>query len=102
MRRIELRWMNYDEDEELFKQVRTRMGGRTLKVHVSKDSKKSDLIQEEIQLFFEDGKNTQGDITDFEVDLTNYKLSVDEYTTAGKLYADTKLPVLRFYLTTKK
>ncbi|KAA0710797.1 hypothetical protein E1301_Tti023617 [Triplophysa tibetana] len=103
MRKIEMGWMNYDEGEETFKQVRTRKGGGTRKVHVSKDSQKSDLIQEAIQLFFGDGKNTLGEITDFEVDLKNYKdLSVDEHTTVGKLYAETKLPILRFYLTTKK
>lgn len=103
MRKIELGWMNYDPDEKIYKQVRTRKGGGTRKLQVSKDSKKSDLIQEAVQLFFVDGKNTQGDITDFEVDLKNYQeLSLDEDSTVGKLYAETKLPLLRFYLTTKK
>lgn len=48
-------------------------------MYISKDSPKNDLIQEEIQLFFGDGKNTLGDI---EVDLKNYKeLSLNEHTT---------------------
>ncbi|RXN14481.1 hypothetical protein ROHU_009103 [Labeo rohita] len=103
MRKVELGWMNYDAENEVFRQVRTRRGGGTRKVDVSKESKKPDLIQEALKLFFADGKSTEGDITEFEVDLKDYKeMSVDEDITVGKLYADTKLPLLRFYLTTKK
>lgn len=103
MRKVELGWMNYDTENEVFKQVRTRRGGGTRKVDVSKESKKSDLIQQAVKLFFADGKSPEGDITEFEVDLKDYKeMSIDEDITVGKLYADTRLPLLRFYLTTKK
>lgn len=103
MRKVELGWMNYDAESDIFRQVRTRKGGGTRKVDVSKESKKPDLIQQAVKLFFADGKSTEGDITEFQVDLKDYKeMSVDEDVTVGKLYADTKLPLLRFYLTTKK
>lgn len=103
MRKVELGWMNYDTENEIYKQVRTRRGGGTRKVDVSKESKKSDLIEQAVRLFFGNGKSPEGDINEFELDLMDYKeMSVDEDITVGKLYADTKLTLLRFYLTTKK
>lgn len=103
MRKVELGWMHYDAESDLFRQVRTRKGVGTRKVDVSKESKKPDLIQQAVKLFFADGKSTEGDITEFQVDLKAYKeMSVDEDVTVGKLYAETKLPLLRFCLTTKK
>lgn len=61
------------------------------------------MIEQAVRLFFANGKSPEGDITEFELDLMDYKeMSIDEDITVGKLYADTRLPLLQFYLTTKK
>lgn len=64
---------------------------------------RKDLIQEATGLFFPDGRNILGPLTDFELDLKNYQeVTLDDVMTVGQLYTDTKLALLRFYLTTKK
>lgn len=102
-RKVELGWMEFSPEKECFMQVRARRGGGTRKVDVAKEWTKKELTQQAVDLFFPDGKNVHGNITDFEVDLTDYQeRSMDVETTVGKLYEDTKLPIMRFYLTTKK
>lgn len=102
VRKIEMGWMHYDNDKKVYKQVRAKRGGGTRKLDISKDAQKRDLIQEAVGLFFPNGRNNLGSVTDFELNLTNYQeLPLDEVTTVGKLYEETKLPLLRFYLTTQ-
>ncbi|KAL3978283.1 fumarate hydratase, class II [Sarotherodon galilaeus] len=71
-RKIEIGWMHYDENTEVFKQVRARRGGGTRKIDICKDANKRDILQ-----------------------------SLDN-PTVGELHHVTKLNILRFYLTTKK
>ncbi|XP_039478078.1 uncharacterized protein LOC120443440 [Oreochromis aureus] len=102
-RKIEIGWMHYDEDTEVFKQVRARRGGGTRKIDICKDAKKRDILQVATGLFFPDGGNIQGPLTDFDCDLKDYQeMIVDDALTVGELYHVTKLNILRFYLTTKK
>ncbi|CAL9708120.1 unnamed protein product [Knipowitschia caucasica] len=51
-RKIELGWLNYREKEQSFVQIRTKKGGGTQKESVPKMSKKKDLIEKALQLFF--------------------------------------------------
>lgn len=102
MRKIEIGWMHYDDDTKDFKQVRTKRGGGTRKLEISKDAQKKDLMQEATGLFFPNGINKQGSLEYFELNLTNYQgVALDEVITVGQLYRETKLPLLRFYLTTQ-
>lgn len=102
-RKIELGWMNYDDEYNTFKQVRTKQGGGTRKINISKNAQKSEVIQEAVGLFFPGGRNKLGLVTDFELDLRNYQeATVDSEMRVGQLYTDTKIPLLRFYLTTRK
>ncbi len=53
--------------------------------------------------FFPGEKSSEGNFTDFVVDVTDFKeQAIDDQITVGELYEQTKLPVLCFYLTTKK
>ena len=100
MRKVEIGWLN-SRDGKFF-QVRTKKGGGTRKIDVSKDCRKNELIEKAVGLFFPAQRNSQGRITDFEVDMTDFQEhSLDEHITVGELYEQTKLPLLRFYLTTK-
>lgn len=100
-RKVELGWLHFRE--EGFVQVRTKKGGGTRKINVQKDTKKQDLIDEAVGLFFPNGKNVMGSISDFDVDLTDFQQhSLEAGTTVGEMYDLTRLTTLRFYLTTKK
>ncbi|XP_030609353.1 uncharacterized protein LOC115797005 [Archocentrus centrarchus] len=102
-RKIEIGWMHYDEDADVFKQVRARRGGGTRKMVICKDAKKSDILQVAKDLFFPNGGNVRGPLTDFECDLKDYQeMTVDGGLTVGEMHNVTKLNILRFYLTTKK
>lgn len=102
MRKIEVGWMHYDDGTQAFKQVRTKRGGGTRKLEMSKGAQKKELIKEATGLFFPSGRNNQGSLTDFKLNLTNYQgVVLDEVTTVGQLYQETELPLLRFYLTTQ-
>ncbi|XP_073683553.1 uncharacterized protein [Garra rufa] len=101
MRKIEMGWMHFREGK--FTQVRTKKGGGTRKICVSKDCRKKDLLEQAVTLFFPGEKSSEGNFTDFVVDITDFKeQAIDDQITVGELYEQTKLPVLRFYLTTKK
>ncbi|XP_047230699.1 uncharacterized protein LOC124873782 isoform X2 [Girardinichthys multiradiatus] len=101
IQKVEIGWLN-SRDGKFF-QVRTKKGGGTRKIDVSKDCRKNELIEKTVGLFFPSQRNSQGRITDFEVDMTDFQEhSLDQHITVGELYEQTKLPVLQFYLTTKK
>ena len=94
-------WMHFREGT--FVQVRTKKGGGTRKETVLKDCKKQKLIEKATQLFFPGGKNAEGSLSDFDIDLTDFQQQpIEDTVTVGELYEKTKLPLLRFYLTTKK
>lgn len=100
-RKIELGWLHLREGELV--QVRTKKGGGTRKLSVQKDYKKADLVEKAVELFFPGGRNAEGSRDDFDCDITDFQQnSVDDSITVGEIYENTKLPVLRFYLTTKK
>lgn len=101
VRKVEIGWMNYDGQG--FVQMRAKKGGGTRKLSVPKDWKRKELMEEAIRLFFPNGKNSHGSISEYESDLTNYQeVSLDEKTTVGEMYDISKLTMMRFYLTTKK
>lgn len=103
MRKVELGWMNYDDTCGIFKQVRTKRGGGTRRIDVSKDAVKKDLIKIGMDLFFSSGSNAVGNIADFHFDLKDFKqMTVNDSVTVGQLYDDTGLTLLRFYVSTHK
>ncbi|CAM4735478.1 unnamed protein product [Leuciscus chuanchicus] len=101
MRNIEMGWMHFREGK--FIQVRTKKGGGTRKICVLKDCTKKDLLKKAAELFFPGEKCSVGSFTDFVADITDFQeQTIDDQITVGELYELTKLPILRFYLTTKK
>ncbi|KAG9273844.1 hypothetical protein AMEX_G10611 [Astyanax mexicanus] len=77
VRKVEIGWMHFREGK--FLQVRTKKGGGTRKISVSKDCTKSELIAKAKDLFFPGEKNAEGSITDFAVDMTDFQQhSVDD------------------------
>lgn len=102
IRKIELGWLLFDDSKECFTQVRARRGGGTRKIDAGKEWTKTDLTERAMELFFPDGESTVGNMSNFDLDLMDYKeRSLDLESTVGQLYDETKLPMLRFYLTAK-
>ncbi|KAA0718503.1 hypothetical protein E1301_Tti013083 [Triplophysa tibetana] len=100
-RKVEIGWMHHDG--EGFVQMRTKKRRWNKKAECAKRLGKKELIEEAILLFFQNGKNAHGTISEFEVDLMNYQeMSLDENSTVAELYDASKLTMIRFYLTTRK
>lgn len=60
------------------------------------------MIEKAVQLFFPSGKNAEGSLTDFDIDLTDFQQhSLEDSITIEELYEKTKFLFLHFYLTTK-
>ena len=98
-----LSWDGYiSEKGNLYRYAPKRVGG-TRKESVPQDSKTQNLMEKAVQLFFPGGKNAEGSLTDFDINLTDFQQnSLEDSITVRELYLKTKLPLLRFYLTTKK
>ncbi|XP_048010925.1 uncharacterized protein LOC125244747 isoform X2 [Megalobrama amblycephala] len=101
MRKIEIGWMHFREGK--FTQVRSKRGGGTRKVTVSKDWRKKDILEKATKLFFPDVKCFSRSFTDFVVDVSDFQgQTIDDQITVGELYELTKLSMLRLYFTTKE
>lgn len=99
-RYIELGWIH--KTHLRAKQVRSRTGGGTRKVCVKKDSTKQDILQEAIKLFFPNGESPKGKVNDFDIDLWDFsERIVENSVTLQQMYENTKMPMLRFYLSSK-
>ncbi|XP_033831305.1 uncharacterized protein LOC129456644 [Periophthalmus magnuspinnatus] len=102
-RKVELGWLNFRKKDNTYVHMRTKNGGGTRKESVPKKSTNINLIEKALELFFPGGENVHGKSCDFEVDLTDFQETpLPEHITVEEMYEMTKLPVLRFYLKTKK
>jgi len=73
--------------------VRTRTGGGTRYLTVSRDAKKADLIQLAKDIF-PGGSNSRGLLSSFTVDVVDcQERSLSEDVTVGQLYAELHLPM---------
>lgn len=99
-RYIELGWIH--KTHLRAKQVRSRTGGGTRKECIKKDSTKQDILQEAIKLFFPNGESPKGKVSEFDIDLWDFsERIVENSVTLQQMYESTKMPMLRFYLSSK-
>ena len=102
-RRLELGWMNWDNDTMSFKQVRAKTGGGIRHLMVEKSINVATLVGLATQLFFPQGLSSKGRLDEFETEMTDFKnYSLQPETTIQEAYECSKFKILRFYLTTKK
>lgn len=101
-RQIELGWL-CSINGERFVHVRTKQGGGTRKVTVSKSATNNEILETAIQLFFPNGISTKGKKEEFSFQLKDFKQNVleDNYT-VEEYYAFSKLSRLRFYLASRQ
>ena len=85
-----------------YKQVRKQNGGGTRQLSVSNSMRNSELLTVVQGLYFKDNISCKRNPDEFKTELCDFRhQSLLDKTTAGKLYNETKMPVLRFYLKTK-
>lgn len=102
-RNVEIGWLHFNEEEKRYVQVRARCGGGSRKVKFQKDGKKADLMEKGKLLFFPGSVSPKGNIDEFFFDVMDFKENtLNDTQTIGELYNQTMLPMLRFYLATKK
>lgn len=100
-RKIEIGWLHYGENE--YQQVRTRNGGGTRHASVEKTTTVAQILEMGKELFFPDGCSTKGQADDFTFGIRDFKRNkVQLDDTVGRLYEQTKLKILRFYICTKE
>ena len=101
-RTIEIGWLNYEETNGIFKQVRMRSGGGTRKITADKNSSKDDIIGLALSLFFPNGISKKGEVDDFEHALCDFKETEIKDGTLAELYESSRMRPLRVYLRTKR
>lgn len=100
-RRVDMGWIVKEENSA--KQVRTRLGGGTRKLIVSKELTKCDLIKEGKQLFFLHGMSQKGSELDFDFDIWDFAENpIEDNVSVNELYDISKLSTLRLYLATTR
>ena len=100
LRQIEIGWICAGPRN---KHMRAKQGGGTRKIKVKPSSLKQDLLEIGQEFFFPGGKSCEGHLSDFELDICDFKEQpITEDVTVDELYDQTKFGMLRFYLLSKR
>ncbi|XP_061165657.1 uncharacterized protein LOC133174566 [Saccostrea echinata] len=98
-RQIEIGWIH--KTYHRYKQVRAKTGGGTRKIMLPKDAMKENIMEEAKRLFFPDGVSPKGPLSKFEFDIWDFsERKFRDNITLNEMYEETKMPLLRFYLST--
>ncbi|XP_060767144.1 uncharacterized protein LOC132874766 [Neoarius graeffei] len=98
--RVEMGWLNFESGT--YHQIRTRNGGVTRHLSVQKSITMGELLQTGKDLFFPNGRSSKGLMEDFDIDIHDYShVIVSPEVTVGQLYDQTKLRMLRVYVSSK-
>ncbi|XP_035985847.1 uncharacterized protein LOC110368198 isoform X1 [Fundulus heteroclitus] len=102
-KRVELGWMNFNEKENSFKQVRSVKGGGTRHISVDRQAKVSDIQEMAESLFFPNGVCRSLNLADHVCSIHDFAQNeMDPDVTVEDLYEKTKVKLLRLYLCTKR
>ena len=109
-RKVHLGWMNYNDEQNSYIQVRAKKGGGTRVVDVAVSANMDAIIQIGKELFFPDGKSYFGDINEFHFGLSNLKCEelfkpengLPEEFTLEKYISEVKMMRVLLHITTKK
>ena len=73
IKKIQVGWLNYDNDKRRYIAVRQSRGGGTRDVNVPLGVTVELIIQTAMEFFFPDGVSPYGVLSDMEVNLANYR-----------------------------
>lgn len=100
-RKIEIGWLHLGSNG--YQQVRTNNGGGTRHATLEKTTTVAEILEIGKDLFFPDGHSTKGRADDLTFDVCDFKRNkIPLDNTVGKMYEQTKLKLLRFYIRTKE
>lgn len=103
VRRIEVGWMDFDEEEERYKQVKSVNGGGTRHLSVDKNATVADIKVMAENLFFPKGCSKRNrSLSHYSTHIESSQIHFDASNTVDELYNDSKVKILRLYLCTKK
>ncbi|XP_059181256.1 uncharacterized protein LOC131960060 [Centropristis striata] len=100
-RKIEIGWLHFYNNE--YHQVRTKNGGGTRHAAAEKTTTVAQILKLGKELFFPNGQSPKGQADDFTFEVCDFKrkrIIFDD--TVGRLYEQTKMKLLRFYICTKE
>lgn len=101
LRKIEIGWLHFYNNE--YHQVRTSNGGGTRHATVEKTTTVAQILELGKELFFPNGHSNKGQADDFTFEVCDFKRKQIPFNdTVGRLYEQTKLKLLRFYICTKE
>ncbi|KAJ8314769.1 hypothetical protein KUTeg_006919 [Tegillarca granosa] len=101
-RLVELGWLDFDEKDKCYKQVKTKSGGGTRSVKVDKEANMDDILTLCQEKFFPNGMSKRGIISEFEITLRDFQQCEVSDRSIGQMYEKTGIRMLRFYLYTKR
>lgn len=103
VRRIEVGWMDFDEEEERYKQVKSVSGGGTRHLSIDKDETVADIKVMAENLFFPKGRSKKNkSLSHYSTHIESSQIHVDLSNSVDELYNESKVKMLRLYLCTKK
>ncbi|XP_028291708.1 uncharacterized protein LOC114463690 [Gouania willdenowi] len=103
LRRIEVGWMDFDEEEERYKQVRAVSGGGTRHLSIDKDETVANIKGIAENLFFPEGQSKKNkSLSHYSTHIESSQIHVEVSNTVDELYSQSKVRMLRLYLCTKK
>ncbi|XP_055076722.2 uncharacterized protein [Misgurnus anguillicaudatus] len=93
----------FEEIRGSFIQIKEKRGGGTRHLKALKSATMAELLESGKELFFPNGKNKLGDITEFELKLRDFtEEELHPQTTLGEQYELRKVKMLRLYLSCKR
>ncbi|XP_038065173.1 uncharacterized protein LOC119735517 isoform X2 [Patiria miniata] len=102
-RRVEVGWVHYDFDMKEYKQIYQKKGGGIKHQKYKVDTRLSEIMEQAITWFFPGGKNRHGNVSDFDVFITDPSFDkLDGDTTVQQMYETARVKILRLYIATKK
>ncbi|XP_035772312.1 uncharacterized protein LOC118456031 [Neolamprologus brichardi] len=106
VRRIEVGWMDFDEEKDGFKQVKSVSGGGTRHLSVDKNETVSNIKLMAENLFFPNGISKKPkSLSHYSTHIESSQMHVDASSTVDEfyfLYDQSKVKILRLYLCTRK
>ncbi|XP_076842446.1 uncharacterized protein LOC143487027 [Brachyhypopomus gauderio] len=102
-RRIEVGWMDFDENEQRYKQVKAIKGGGTRQLTVDKETTIEEMKDLALSLFFPSGvSKTEKNVACYTTEIQSSQIDINSTDTVNQLYEKSKVRLLRLYLCTKK
>lgn len=101
-RRIEVGWLDFNEQSQTYKQVRIQNGGGLRIVRVNRSATTEEILRVGLELFFPEGKSKKGQVEDFEFRVCTADDVVLGRSTIAEVYERFKVNRLRLNIHSRR